>query len=62
MMPDDDAVANKPAKEIVEMTDREIAEETLYWLRYAGVTLAQIQQQGIGGMMKSMMGARSNGA
>lgn len=41
---------------IDEMTDREIAEETLYWLRQAGAALAQLQSGGIGSMMSSMMG------
>lgn len=40
---------------IPELTDRQLAEETLYWLREAGKTIAMIQGQGIGGMMKAMM-------
>lgn len=40
---------------INELADREIAEETLYWLREAGKTIAMLQGQGIGGMMKAMM-------
>lgn len=46
------------SKPISEMSDREIAEETLFWLRETGKALAAIQQQGVGGMMKMMM---SNG-
>lgn len=46
-------MANRP---IQNMTDREIAEETLYWLRQAGAALAQLQSGGIGSMMSSMMG------
>lgn len=38
------------------MTDRQIAEETLYWLRETGKALAEIQKQGVGGMLKAMMG------
>lgn len=41
---------------ISQMTDREIAEETLFWLREAGETLSQLQSGGIGSMMSSMMG------
>lgn len=40
------------------LTDREIAEETLYWLREAGSALVQLQSGGVGGMMKMMMGGR----
>jgi phage/plasmid primase-like uncharacterized protein len=52
---------HEPAKElqpIGEMSDREIAEETLYWLRQAGGALVQLQQGGMGGMMKMMMGGK----
>jgi hypothetical protein len=42
-------------REITDMTDREIAEETLYWLRTAGKTLAELQNGGIGAMMGQMM-------
>lgn len=43
---------------ISDMTDRQIAEETLFWLRETGKALAEIQAQGIGGMMKMMMGGK----
>lgn len=43
-------------RNIKDMTDREIAEETLFWLRQAGAALAQLQSGGIGSMMSSMMG------
>lgn len=46
------------ARPFAEMSDREIAEETLYWLRYTGAALAEIQRQGIGGMMRAMMGGK----
>lgn len=42
-------------KPIPDMTDREIAEETLYWMRTAGAAFAQIQSQGIGGILTGMM-------
>jgi hypothetical protein len=42
-------------KPIENMSDREIAEETLFWLRQAGAALVEIQNGGIGAMMKSMM-------
>lgn len=45
-------------RDMAEMTDREVMEETLHWLRYCGAALAEIQKQGIGGVMKSMF---SNG-
>ena len=53
--------ADNPPKDrpIKEMTDREIAEETLYWLRFAGQQLSMIQSMGLGGMMKMMMGGKS---
>lgn len=41
---------------ISEMTDREIAEETLYWMRTAGQVLAQLQSGGMGAMMSQMLG------
>lgn len=47
-----DPVGSKP---IDYMTDREIAEETLFWLRETGRALAEIQSQGLGGIMKAMM-------
>lgn len=40
---------------IEDMTERQLLEETVYWLREAGKTIAMIQGQGIGGMMKAMM-------
>ena len=46
---------------IENMTDREIAEETLFWLRQAGATLAQLQNGGIGSMMSQMMGSMFSG-
>lgn len=51
----DDPPAIKP---IVEMSDREIAEETLYWLRFAGKALAELQNSGMGKMMMGMIGAK----
>lgn len=45
-------------KPIEEMTDRELAEETLFWLRETGKAIAEIQKQGLGGIMKSIMGGR----
>lgn len=47
---------NVTPRQISEMTDREIAEETLFWLRQAGQALAQLQKGGIGAMMSGMMG------
>lgn len=44
---------NRPPVE--NMTDREIAEETLMWLRFAGQALTEIQSKGIGGMMRMML-------
>lgn len=46
---------------ISDMTDREIAEETLFWLRQAGATLAQLQNGGIGSMMSQMMSGMFGG-
>lgn len=40
--------------DISEMTDREIAEETLYWLRQAGQALTTFQNGGMRGMIQSM--------
>lgn len=45
-------------KPIDEMSDREIAAETLYWMRFAGQVMVQMQNGGVGKMMMSMMGAR----
>lgn len=45
-------------KPIAEMSDREIAEETLYWLRFAGHALAELQNSGMGKMMMGMMGVK----
>lgn len=45
-------------KPLAEMSDREIAEETLYWLRYAGTALAEMQNGGMGRMMMSMLSSR----
>lgn len=42
-------------KPIEQMTDREIAEETLYWLRFAGSALADIQRGGIGALIGQAM-------
>jgi hypothetical protein len=44
------------ARSIQGMSDREIAEETLFWLRQAGQALSQIQKGGIGAMMSGVMG------
>lgn len=53
---------NPPAmKPIGEMTDREIAEETLYWMRLAGQAVAQFQKGGMGAMMSQAMGAMFGG-
>lgn len=41
---------------ISDLSDREIAEETLHWLRQTAQALAVFQQQGMGGIMKVMMG------
>lgn len=41
---------------IETMSDREIAEETLFWLRQAGTALAQLQSGGMGAMMSGMIG------
>jgi transcription initiation factor IIE alpha subunit len=49
-------------KPIQEMTDREIAEETLYWIRSSGKALAEIQRTGIAGLMKSMVGGMGKAA
>lgn len=53
-------------REIATMSDREIVEETLYWLRTAGKTLADFQNGGMSAMMgqmfKGMMGGgKKNG-
>lgn len=40
---------------VEELTDRQLAEETLYWLREAGRTIAMMQHQGISGIVKAMM-------
>lgn len=42
--------------DLTKMSDREIAEETLFWLRQAGQALTQLQKGGIGAMMSGMMG------
>jgi len=47
--------AEMVARPIQNMTDREIAEETLYWMRTAGQVLAQFQSGGMGTMMSQMM-------
>lgn len=44
-------------RDISEMTDREIMEETLVWLRQAGSALAQLSGGGIGRMMMSAIGS-----
>lgn len=43
------------AKPVEEMTDREIAEETLMLLRTAGAALAKFQQSGMGSMIAGMI-------
>lgn len=53
-----DKPTNDVVKDIEDMSDREIAEETLYWLRQAGQALVAMQNGGIGAMMKGMMGGR----
>jgi len=40
---------------VQDMTDREIAEETLEWLRSFGMALKTLQSGGMGGMVKAMM-------
>jgi hypothetical protein len=47
--------------DVRDMNPREIAMETLYWLRQAGSALVQLQQGGMGGMMKMMMGQKTTG-
>lgn len=51
------------ATPIKELSDREVAEETLAWLRIVGEMAAQLQQIGTSGvmgtMLKSMMGGRN---
>lgn len=42
-------------KPIDQMTDREIAEETLLLLRTAGAALAKFQQSGMGSMIAGMI-------
>lgn len=49
------------ARPIQSMTDREIAEETLYWMRTAGQVLAQFQSGGMGTMMTQMLGSMFSG-
>lgn len=49
------------SRSIQSMTDREIAEETLYWLRQAGQALAQFQNGGMGSMMSQMIGGMFKG-
>jgi hypothetical protein len=51
----DDPPVMKP---IAEMSDREIAEETLYWLRFAGRAMSELQSSGMGKMMMGMMGVK----
>lgn len=46
-------------KEIGDMSDREIAEETLYWLRQAGTALVQMQSGPMGRMMTNMFNKAS---
>lgn len=46
---------HSPQQPINEMSDREIAEETLYWLREAGRALQELQNGGMASMMKTMM-------
>lgn len=41
---------------IKDMTDREIAEETLMWLRSFGQALNALQSGGMGSMVKGMLG------
>lgn len=40
---------------IATLTDRQIAEESLFWLREAGRAIAMLQQGGMGGLIKSVM-------
>lgn len=42
-------------KPVAEMTDREIAEETLMLLRTAGAALAKFQQSSMGSMIAGML-------
>lgn len=44
--------------EISDMTDRQIAEETLFWLRETGKALQAIQKEGLGGVFKAMMSGK----
>lgn len=43
--------------DIRELTDREIAEETLYWLRATGQALREFQSGGMGKMIGMLSGA-----
>lgn len=56
------AQTSKPSKPVEEMTDREIAEETLTWLRAVGDVVQQVQSGGMSAMMgqmfKSMAGRK----
>lgn len=45
-------------RRLVEMSEREIQMETLYWLRMTGAALQEMQKVGPMGMIKAMM---SNG-
>lgn len=44
-----------------EMTDREIAEETLLWLRSFGAAMQQFQSGGMAAMMKGLFTAGRKG-
>lgn len=46
----------QPMKAVSDMTDREIAVETLTWLRTFGAAMQQLQSGGMAGMLKGMMG------
>lgn len=41
-----------------ELTDRQLAEETLYWMREAGKAIAAMSQGGMSGILKAMMSGR----
>jgi hypothetical protein len=44
--------------EITVLSDRAIAEETLYWMRTAGQAIAEFQKVGAGGLIKAMMSGK----
>lgn len=60
-MAETDTQMSKPTDEkdrvlVHAMTDRELLEEVVHTMRFLADGMAEIQKQGIGGMMKSMLG------